>query len=349
MGLRDDFIAARPDFPLLSGADLDLVAELMERLGWLELGERLVAVERAGDGNMNLTLRVDTDRRSLILKQSRPWVEKYDTIPAPFDRAVTEARFYQRTAELDGVSSAMPSLLGFDAATRTLLLEDLGSAQDLSLLYAHGRLAVDELRALSRYLKCLHDGTRGESPRGLENRAMRALNHQHIFVVPMTPGAGPELEPFEPGLATTATRICGNEALRAALSELGGRYLADGDCLVHGDYFPGSWLRTEQGVRVIDPEFAFFGDAELDYGVAVAHLALARQEAGLSRMLVGSGATAEQPLDVGLVAAYAGAEVIRRLIGVAQLPIEPSGGFRTALLDRATEAVVGRSLEALFA
>ena len=32
---------------------------------------------RAGDGNMNCTVRVTTGTGTLIVKQSRPWVEKY--------------------------------------------------------------------------------------------------------------------------------------------------------------------------------------------------------------------------------------------------------------------------------
>ena len=31
----------------------------------------------------------------------------------------------------------------------------------------------------------------------------------------------------------------------------------DTDPLVHGDYFPGSWLHAGAGIRVIDPEFCF--------------------------------------------------------------------------------------------
>ena len=44
----------------------------------------------------------------------------------------------------------------------------------------------------------------------------------------------------------------------ARVTALGVRYLEDGDTLVHGDYFPGSWLRTGEGVRIIDGPFANF-------------------------------------------------------------------------------------------
>ena len=61
--------------------------------------------------------------------------------------------------------------------------------------------------------------------------------------------------------------------------ELGALYLQDGTSLLHGDYFPGSWLQTAAGVRVIDPEFCFFGPPEFDVGVLLAHLHLAQPHA----------------------------------------------------------------------
>src|ERR1700712_2101103 len=56
--------------------------------------ERIVAITRAGEGNMNLKLRVTTQSRSVIVKQGRPWVEKYPQIPAPAERTIVEGRFY---------------------------------------------------------------------------------------------------------------------------------------------------------------------------------------------------------------------------------------------------------------
>ena len=48
---------------------------------------------------MNCTLRVTTTRRSFILKQARPWVEKYPQIAAPVERARVEAAFYAAVAD----------------------------------------------------------------------------------------------------------------------------------------------------------------------------------------------------------------------------------------------------------
>ena len=47
----------------------------------------------------------------------------------------------------------------------------------------------------------------------------------------------------------------------------GERYLAEGSTLLHGDYYPGSWMTVDDAVFVIDPEFSFKGFPEFDLGV----------------------------------------------------------------------------------
>ena len=149
------------------------------------------------------------------------------------------------------------------------------------------------------------------------------------------------------GLAAAAERLRQDEAYRSLVRETGERYLSDGPALVHGDYFPGSWLRTVAGIRVIDPEFCFYGDPEFDVGCAVAHLALAAQpraDAGALVAAYGTGAT----LRMELAARYAAVEVMRRLIGVAQLPLSSEHVNRCGLLERSRKALLGRSWEMLW-
>jgi 5-methylthioribose kinase len=331
---------AHPGFPWLDAADLDGVRRFLRQRGWLSPGETLLACERTGEGNMNLTLRARTDRRSLIVKQARPWVEKYDHIAAPWERGESERWFYERVAAIPEVAAHMPRLLASDAAARVLLLEDLEAARDLTGMYAGARLEPEEIDRLALVLRALHDGTAGDPPRPSFNRAMRALNHLHCFVVPLDPANGLPLDRFEPGLGAAAATLAADGSLRAVVAAVGGRYLGAGGPLLHADWFPGSWLRTAAGLRVIDPEFCFQGEREVDVGCGVAHLVLARHSpAAARRFLDAYGAC-----DLVATARYAAVEIVRRLIGVAQLPIAPTGGWRAGLLARAREAAIAGSL-----
>lgn len=123
------------------------------------------------------------------------------------------------------------------------------------------------------------------------------------------------------------------------MRELGQTYLATGSCLLHGDFYPGSWLKTKDGFRVIDPEFCFAGPAEFDLGVLAGHRVLMGGSADsvdviLSRYCKSAG----KQVDRRLVRGFAAAEVVRRLIGVAQLPLHAS------LEQRAEMMRIARSL-----
>ncbi len=335
MSLRAEWMRRHPEFPWLDATDAPGVAAFLARRGWIAAGETVMRCERAGEGNMNLTLRVHTDRRRVVLKQARPWVEKYDHIPAPWDRSLAEQRFYARAATLPAVASRMPALLAADETACALLLEDLPGARDLTSLYAGDGIANDEIDALAAWLRALHDGTQDRVADGFANRAMRALNHEHCFVVPFATPPAVDLDAFEPGLGAAAVRIAGDGTTRALVDELGRRYLRDGRVLVHADYFPGSWLRTDAGLRIIDPEFAFPGDPEVDVGCALAHFALASQPVAAGERFLAAYGGAE----AALVARYAAVEALRRLLGVAQLPLPRTDGARAALLERARRAL----------
>ncbi len=346
-------------YPLLS-AERDLVREgwpdplaaMLGRIGVLGKDERITGVARAGEGNMNLTLRVTTSTGSLIVKQSRPWVARYPHIPAPAQRTGVEYCFYQRVAGIAGVAERMPLILGFDEAAHVLVLEDLGRLSDLSAVYRGVDLPESALADLASFLAKLHRGTRGRADPALANRAMRRLNHEHIFVVPIDPDNGLDLDRHEAGLKDAARELIGDRAVVARIRDLGERYLCDGPCLLHGDYFPGSWLETEAGVRIIDPEFCYFGDPEFDIGVALAHLRMADPSGDLAvRWLAASLDAYDEvcgwALDDRLVTQYAAVEIIRRLIGVAQLPILRTAGRRAGLLAAARKTLRDPAKEAL--
>jgi 5-methylthioribose kinase len=238
----------------------------------------------------------------------------------------------------------MPRLLAHDRSSGVLLLEDLGAAQDFTSLYRGGRLGETELSELVFYLAELHRPFDTDSAaRSLfENRAMRALNHEHIYRLPLVLDNGLDLDRITPGLGDAAASLKGDASYVEAVRELGDSYLEDGPALVHGDYFPGSWLRTESGIRVIDPEFCFLGSAAFDVGVMLAHLHLSRQPVALAdalakgyRELAGIG---EPFLD--LSRRFAGCEIMRRLIGVAQLPLSADIEEKASLLAVSRELVL---------
>jgi len=125
---RDCGTSCRADQFFLDPEDLDSLGAYLHKANRIP-DESVVSAERIGDGNMNLTVRVHTDCRSLVLKQARPWVEKYPHIPAPAERAAVEAAFYRVVSTRHELRRRMPRLLGFDHDSKLLSLEDLGEGR----------------------------------------------------------------------------------------------------------------------------------------------------------------------------------------------------------------------------
>jgi 5-methylthioribose kinase len=337
---KEELSRQYPEVTLLDREQPEEVMRYARARGLVEADEPLLAIEKPGEGNMNYTLRLTTASRSIILKQSRPWVEKYPQIAAPWDRVIREARFYQLVSQTTALAGAMPEALDLDPISRVLATTDLGAATDFTDLYENAALETGEFHALGGWLSALHRAKFSASDRSsLINRDMRTLNHEHIYHFPLVPDNGLDLDAITPGLGELAKALINDTTYVQTVTALGKRYLEDGTVLLHGDFFPGSWLHAYGGVRIIDPEFAFFGLAEFDAGVFMAHLYLTGgSDAEVSALLEGYQPPAG--FDPRLMRQMAGVEIMRRLIGVAQLPLASDLDAKRALLELSRRLVL---------
>lgn len=336
------FSAAHPGAFFLTADAPEKLGEFLKNNGWIARDETVTLVEKPGEGNMNYVLRVVTDRQSFIVKQSRPWVEKYPQLEAPIERIVVEAQFYDALAEIETLKSFIPALKGFKADHFIMAVEDLGAASDFTDIYRKDKqISSVELTDLIHFISALHRVSIGEMQEPFpDNQKLKTLNAEHIFDYPYLEDNGFDLDTVQPGLQDLATKYKQDEALKAAIDRLGKVYLDKGSTLLHGDYYPGSWLRTQKGTKVIDPEFAYLGHAEFDLGVLVAHLKMAQTEDKVITHALADYDAADQKLDHALFAGFCGAEILRRIIGLAQIPLALTLEEKSDLLAWAAASVL---------
>lgn len=301
-----------------------------------EAGEhKLIRVTKPGEGNMNYVLRVYLDNGTFIIKQARPYVEKYPQIAAPVERSLVEAAFYsfiQRDAVL---KSYTPMLLWADEANHVIALEDLGQANDYTELYQLSKkLTIDEVHHLVAFISRLHNHMPETDNSVFRNRGMRELNHQHIFLFPFMEENGFNLDSIQPGLQALAMKYKSETVLKKMIHGLGEIYLQDGECLLHGDYYPGSWLNTEKGIKIIDPEFCFYGPAVFDLAVMRAHCIMTQQDQSIIDAIYSSYEKTSS-FDSELYNRFTGVEIMRRLIGLAQVPLTLPLAEKENLLNKA--------------
>ena len=299
--------------------------------------EHILAIEKPGEGNMNVVLRVKTNLRSFIAKQSRPYVQKYQDVAAPVNRIDVEYQFYA-TATNESITKHTPKILAYNKAHNLLFLEDLGTCEDMSFLYKTRNINAEQINLLVNIIANIHASIVSDSYP--ENLALRTLNHQHIFVLPFTKDNGFSLDTIQEGLSSLAMPYQTDEALKNAISKIGEKYLTEGNVLLHGDYYPGSWMQKNEHIFVIDPEFSFKGFPEFDLGVLAAHCIIITMNKDL---LVQIEQQYNRNIDASLLAQITGVEIMRRLIGLAQLPLEYNLAEKKTLLEIAYELIMKTS------
>ena len=302
--------------------------------GWLQENEQLLRTEKPGEGNMNVVIRIHSNLRTFILKLSRPFVQKYQEVKAPIERVDVEYEFY-RTISSDTLKTHLPEALAFDKNNHVLMLEDLGLCDDMTFIYETKKVAHTTIGKLVDILKELHKTPiTKDFP---DNYELRKLNHQHIFVLPFLTDNGFSLNEVQDGLQALSEPFKTNENLKKVIGDIGEKYLSSGQILLHGDYYPGSWMTNNDRIHIIDPEFCFAGFAEFDVGVMSAHIIMATMNFEYLESicdLYGTG------LKYNLVKKITAIEIMRRMIGLAQLPITRRLDEKKYLLDVAQKLII---------
>ncbi len=311
---------------------IDQIQQLLEAKGWLK-DEGVLHVEKAGEGNMNMVMKVETNRRTVILKQPRPYVFKYPDIEAPVDRIFTEFQFYQ-AIKSSSLKGQVPAILEFDEEDHLMMMEYISEARDMTYLYRQRKIQSDSFVSLVDNLNTLHSASPVSYPANLE---LRKLNHQHIFHLPFLEENGFSLDAIQPGLEALAAPFKTDQQIKQVVEQLGRRYLEKGDVLLHGDYYPGSWMQSEEQTYLIDAEFSHIGFREFDLGVMAAHSVMIIGDTSYLQQLFH---TYEHGFAEQTVLQVAGTEIIRRLIGLAQLPMERTLEEKAQLLEAANELLI---------
>lgn len=314
--------------------NVEAIQAFLREKGWIGSTTTVSSLAPAGEGNMNRTLRATLDNTAegspvtLILKQSVPFVAKYPQIAAPQDRLDVEASFYGIAAASADVQRYMPKMLHYDSESNIMCLEDLGDGADMTAGYSRTSdvFNAQDRQALMKWLESLHCIELDNSGKrdAFANMEMRKLNATHIFDLPLAKDNGIDLDGFTSGLQKVAAdEYVGNANLIDQSKRLHDIYIGKTNsnagtyCLLHGDFYPGSFLSVST-VMIIDPEFAFWGPAEFDLGVFAAHCRFC----GISLEEIDTAFSSYgRPFDRQLALAFAGIELIRRLLGVAQLPL----------------------------
>ncbi|MEM9352674.1 MAG: phosphotransferase [Planctomycetota bacterium] len=318
--------------------------------GWLS-GEENVAVEPAGDGNINFVRRVTKPSgESVIVKQARPELERFPEYRVTTDRMLFEHRYGKLVRQLAPRAAAiLPAVYHFDTGSRVMVMEDLGDGARLDQVLAGGGAPVEAMHKLGECLATVHCGTAAavtDLAEEFRNEEMQRLHGEHIFTLPYQENPFPipvRVREHAEGLLT--------QQVRERIASLRACYYGTPAALVHGDVQSGNVVLQGNSPRLLDAEIAHLGDPAFDLGTALAHLhfhvPLHADAAGLLKAAgalvegyrLGATAQGERPPAAFWIRAeqYAAVELLRRTLGAARHAVVQDDEAAVAVLDHAAE------------
>jgi 5-methylthioribose kinase len=246
------------------------------------------------DGNLNAVFRVyekDNPAKSILLKQGLPYLRVAgESWPLSAERARFEAQALEQQYKV--APELVPTPYWFDEIMSVNAMEDLQVHQVMRKPMMAGTKYENLGVTIGKFLAATLFGS---SDFGMEAKAKKHLMQQFanselceitedlIFTEPFEAKLldGKENRNlFNPLIAKDLEQLQRNQDMKRNVAQLKYKFMTSSQALLHGDLHTGSIMASapdangQADIRVIDPEFAFFGPMGFDIGLFIANLFL---------------------------------------------------------------------------
>jgi len=236
-------------------------------------------VGEVGDGNLNLVFIVRGPSGGVAVKQALPYVRLVgEAWPLPLSRAHYEHMALSEEARL--CPGLTPAVLHYDEALAMIVMELL----EPHIIMRRGMIAgtvyptfaetISTFLARTLYftsdLALKADEKKARIAAFSGNTALCKITEDLIFTDPYRIAANNRWT--APQLDAIAAEFREDGAAKVAISRLKLKFLSSAEAMLHGDLHTGSVMATPAEVRIIDPEFAFYGPMGFDIDAVIANL-----------------------------------------------------------------------------
>ena len=239
--------------------------------------------KETGDGNLNYIFRIwrKSDGASIVIKQSGPVARISDEFKVSPDRNRIEYDILKYQGEL--APGLVPKVYLYDPIMNCTVMDDLSDhtimrtamlehrqfprfAEDITTFMANTLILTTDL--------CLDHKRKKELVKNFINPELCEITEDLVYTEPFN-DVNNRNRVFEPNREWIEENVYGDEALRLETAKLKFEFMTNAQSLVHGDLHTGSIFIKEDSMKVIDPEFAFYGPMGFDIGNIVANLMFA--------------------------------------------------------------------------
>ena len=256
----------------------DAIQYAIDQVGFFQPEESLTCRE-IGDGNINYVFRIvsETTGRSLVIKQADQLLRSAGR-PLDTKHSRLEADILTREDAL--VPGLVPKVYHYSEPMCAISMEDISAYENTRTGLMNGHIYPTFVSDIVRFLT---DTTVPTTDLVMEPKAKKELVVQYVNpeiceITEKLVLAEPFGSPADENEYTAENReyvtehLYFNHALRSEAAVLRNNFMNNSQALIHGDLHTGSIFGNDRGLKIIDPEFAFFGPMGYDSGNVIGNL-----------------------------------------------------------------------------
>ncbi len=238
-----------------------------------------IEVKEIGDGNINYVFRVRSESgKSFVVKQ-------FDTLLRSSMRPLSTKRsrleYESMKWKSEFVPDMIPKLFHYDENLSLIVMEDIGPYSNLRELLIDGKVYSHLAGSISSFLAytlipmtdlVLERSEKKDKVGFFLNPELCDISEDLVFTEPYYDYKGRN-RITEGNEEFVSRRLYDNEEIKSHVLYLKDRFMNYAQTLLHGDFHTGSIFTSEDGMKVIDHEFAFYGPLGYDCGNIFANIA----------------------------------------------------------------------------
>jgi 5-methylthioribose kinase len=256
----------------------DVKKYVVDVVKYFDSVEGLISKELS-DGNINYVYKVEDPKtgRSLVIKQADKFLRSSGR-PLDLHRNKIEAEILRIENEL--TPGFVPKIYHYDKAMAAISMEDISDFKNMRLELNKGILFPDFAEQISSFMVntllpttdlVITKKEKKERVQLFTNIELCDISEDLVFTEPYYDYKGRNII-TEGNEKFVEENLYNNEELKAEVGKLRNGFMNNAQALIHGDLHSGSIFINQDGIKVIDPEFAFYGPMGYDIGNVIGNL-----------------------------------------------------------------------------
>ena len=238
-----------------------------------------LTVKEIGDGNINYIFKVENkiDGKSIVLKQADKLLRSSGR-PLDLTRSKIETNILR--IENDLAPHFVPEIYFYDEIMCVLAMEDISEYKNLRTELIAGKIFPNFADNISEFLSrtlllttdlFMNKFEKKKNVKEFINPELCDISECLVFTEPYDNNRNRNIITAG-NKEFVENTLYKNEDLHFAILKLREKFMNYSQSLIHGDLHSGSIFINEKGIKIIDPEFSFYGPMAYDIGNVIGNL-----------------------------------------------------------------------------